>query len=121
MPDRFTVNLNFRFAPDRSPEDAAAHVRSLAPAGTTVEIVDLAPAAPARADAPLLRRFIDSNGLETRAKQAWTDVAQFAALGVPAANFGPGLSELAHTREERVPIANLVRAHDALAAFLDGR
>ena len=53
VPDRFTVNLNFRFAPDRSPEDAAAHVRSLAPAGTTVEIVDLAPAAPARADAPL--------------------------------------------------------------------
>ncbi len=121
VPDRFTVNLNFRFAPDRSPEDAAAHVRSLAPAGSTVEIVDLAPAAPARADAPLLRRFIESNALDTRAKQAWTDVAQFAQHGVPAANFGPGLSELAHTREERVPIVNLVRAHDALAAFLDGR
>jgi succinyl-diaminopimelate desuccinylase len=121
VPDRFTVNLNFRFAPDRSPEDAVAHVRSLAPAGTTVEIVDLAPAAPARADAPLLRRFIESNALNTRAKQAWTDVAQFAQHGVPAANFGPGLPELAHTREERVPIANLVRAHDALAVLLDGR
>ncbi len=121
LPDRFALNLNFRFAPDRSPEDAAAHVRSLAPQGTTVEIVDLSPAAPARVDAPALRRFVESGGLSTRAKQAWTDVAQFAQRGVPAANFGPGIPELAHARDERVPVANLVRCHDALAAFLDGR
>ena len=81
VPDLCTVNVNFRFAPDRSPEDAEAHLRSLLPEGATVEIADLAPAAPARADAPLLARLIEDEGLEAGAKQAWTDVAQFAERG----------------------------------------
>lgn len=118
VPDRFTVTLNFRFAPDRSEAEAEAALRAEMPAGTTVEIVDSAPAAPARADAPALRALMDRYHLSARAKQAWTDAAQFAALGVPAANFGPGLPALAHTRDERVPVANLVRCYEVLADYL---
>jgi succinyl-diaminopimelate desuccinylase len=118
VPDRFTLNVNFRFAPDRSEAEAREHLRSLVPDGTEVEITDSAPGAPARSDAPLLQRFIREAGLEARAKQAWTDVAQFAGRGVPAANFGPGIPELAHRRDESVPVANLVRAYQVLAAFL---
>jgi succinyl-diaminopimelate desuccinylase len=119
IPDRFDLNVNFRFAPDRTPSQAEDHVRSLVPEGAEVVITDSAPAASARADAPLLKRFIREGGLDARAKQAWTDAAQFAQHGVPAANFGPGVPELAHRRDESVPVANLVRSYEVLASFLE--
>ncbi len=118
IPDRFTVNVNLRFAPDRAPEAAERYLRSLVPAGATVEITDLAPAAPPRIEAPLLTRLLVRSGLTARAKQAWTDVAQFAAHGVPAANLGPGDPELAHKQDERVRIPALVKCFDVLSDFL---
>jgi len=117
IPDAFTLNLNLRFPPDRTCAEAEAHLRSLVPEGVAVEITDLAPAAPARLDSPVLRELADRHGLESRAKQAWTDVAQFALHGVPAANFGPGVPELAHRVDERVPEENLVRSFEVLAEF----
>jgi succinyl-diaminopimelate desuccinylase len=118
VPDRFTLNLNLRFAPDRTPEAAEHYLRSLVPAGASVEITDVAPAAPPRLEAPLLTSFLVRSGITARAKQAWTDVAQFAAHGVPAANFGPGDPELAHKTEERVRVEALVRSLDVLRAFV---
>ncbi len=118
VPDRFTLNVNLRFAPDRSPEEAEAYVRSILPNGVSVEIADLAPAAPARTESPWVRRLVKEERLPARAKQAWTDVAQFALRGVPAANLGPGVPELAHKRDESVPVENLVRAHEILGRLL---
>jgi succinyl-diaminopimelate desuccinylase len=118
IPDRFTVNVNFRFAPDRTLDDAEEYVRSIVPKDASVEIVDAAPAAPPQADTPLLKRLIEDFSLEIGAKQGWTDVAQFAEMGVPAANFGPGIPELAHKRDELVPIKNLVKSYELLAVFL---
>ncbi len=118
IPDRFVLNVNFRFAPDRTSQDAERHIRTVLSGADEVEITDLAPAAPARADAPFFERFTRDQGITARAKQAWTDVAQFAAHGVPAANFGPGLPELAHKRDERIPIANLERCHAVMRAVL---
>jgi hypothetical protein len=43
-------------------------------------------------------------------KQAWTDVARFAEVGVPALNYGPGLTAQAHQRGEYVPVDALVDA-----------
>ena len=118
IPDRFTVNVNFRFAPDRTPDKAEEYLRSIVPKDATVEITDRAPSAPAHDEAPLLKQLIAGQGLDSRAKQAWTDVAQFAERGVPAANFGPGIPELAHRRDESVPVSNLVRSYEVLADFL---
>ena len=67
-------------------------------------------------DAPLYRHLLTRTGLARSAKQAWTDVARFTALGVPALNWGPGDPRLAHTKEEWVDAAEADRV---LAAMLD--
>lgn len=123
VPDRASVNVNLRFAPDRSSEEAEAHLREvLAPAlgpDDVVEVLDLAPAAAPSLDHPLLRSLIDRNALEVRSKLGWTDVARFASHGIPACNFGPGEPTLAHTAEERVERASIESTHAALLDLLE--
>lgn len=104
VPDEAVVVINHRFAPDRSLTEAEAHVRELlAPHledGDTVELVDAAPAAAPGLGHPLLARLCALSGGEVAAKLGWTDVARFAEHGVPAVNFGPGDSTVAHTAGE---------------------
>jgi len=118
VPDVFTCNVNRRFAPTRTPEEAVAELCALAPPGVEVEVVDVSPGAPPATGHPLIAEFLDRFALERRAKQAWTDVAQFAQRGVPALNFGPGVPETAHRPDESVPLANLDRALAVLRDFL---
>jgi len=122
VPDRAVVTLNHRFAPDRTVEEAVAHVRAVvAPhldEGDEVTVVDSAPAAPPAVDHPLLARVVEAHGLEVRARLGWTDVARFAALGVPAANLGPGDATLAHTAEERVARGPIEACHTVLVDLL---
>jgi succinyl-diaminopimelate desuccinylase len=122
VPDEVEVLINHRFAPDRSPEQAEAHVREVvAPFlddGDLVEVVDAAAGAAPGLAHPLLRTLIDRDALAVRAKLGWTDVAFFAARGVPAANFGPGDSEVAHTAGEWVSRAQIDRVHAALRGLL---
>ena len=54
-------------------------------------------------------------------KQAWTNVADFAARGLDAVNFGPGATRYAHAVDERIEIAALARNFEALQQFLSGR
>lgn len=106
VPDRAVVTVNHRFAPDRSPAEAEAFVRAtLAPAlepGDEVELTDMSVGAMPGLDNPLLAAFVGRANLPVHAKLGWTDVARFAEHGIPAANFGPGDSQLAHTADERV-------------------
>jgi succinyl-diaminopimelate desuccinylase len=121
VPDRAVVELNHRFAPDRDPEAAEGHLRELlAPLlgdGDEIEVVDVAAGAAPGLDHPLLRSLVE-RGLEVRAKLGWTDVARFAARGVPACNLGPGEPTLAHTPEERVDRASIEATHAALLDLL---
>jgi succinyl-diaminopimelate desuccinylase len=117
VPDECAVTVNFRFAPDRSEEQAADHVREvLAPYDVT--ITDSAPAAPPGLSAPAAREFVDAVGTPPVAKLGWTDVARFAALGIPALNYGPGDPNLAHTRDEYVDVALIDACEAALRAYL---
>jgi len=119
VPDRCTLNLNFRFGPDRTLEDAADEVRRLAlEFGATAELTDLSPACPAYADHPLVRRLIERTGAAVEPKQAWTDVARLSAAGVPAVNFGPGATAQAHQTGEWVETDAIARCYRALEGFL---
>ncbi|MCZ7525271.1 MAG: succinyl-diaminopimelate desuccinylase [Acidimicrobiia bacterium] len=119
VPDRAVLTVNHRFAPDRTPEEALAHVAGVLADADALEVVDLAPAAPPALDHPLLAALLDRHRLTVRAKLGWTDVARFAALGVPAVNLGPGDPGVAHTAEEHVTRADVERAHAVLRDLLE--
>ncbi|MFD1720230.1 succinyl-diaminopimelate desuccinylase [Amnibacterium endophyticum] len=119
IPDECMVHVNHRFAPSRSAEEAVAHIRELFE-GYDVRIVDLAQGARPGLDVPVARAFVDAVGAEPRPKFGWTDVARFAALGVPAVNYGPGDPMLAHADDERVPIAQIHAVEAGLRAWLTG-
>jgi succinyl-diaminopimelate desuccinylase len=119
IPDACTVVVNFRFAPDRTEVQALEHVQqALAPYDVT--LLDSAPGALPGLTAPAAAHFIAAVGEKPMAKYGWTDVARFAALGIPAVNFGPGDPNLAHTREESVEIALIGRCADVLRRYLTG-
>ena len=118
VPDRASVTINHRFAPDRDGDAAVAHIRQLAAAADEVEILDLAPGAPPALDHPLLARL--ARGREVRAKLGWTDVARMYEHGIPACNFGPGDPTIAHTRDEHVHRSEIEAVHAALLDVLTG-
>ncbi|MCW2638151.1 MAG: succinyl-diaminopimelate desuccinylase [Dactylosporangium sp.] len=117
IPDECQVEINYRFAPDRTEAEAAAHVQDLF-ADFAVEITDSAPAAMPGLSAAIAKEFLDVVGQPPQAKLGWTDVARFAALGVPALNFGPGDPNLAHKREERVEISKIRAGAGVLRRWL---
>jgi len=118
VPDEATVVINHRFAPDRSGEEALAHVREVvAPVmddGDGFVVTDLSESARPGLSDPLIESLIARNGLEVRAKLGWTDVAFFAERGVPASNFGPGEATVAHTQGEYLERAQLQATFAAL-------
>jgi succinyl-diaminopimelate desuccinylase len=126
VPDRFTVNVNLRFAPSRDLATAEQELREeiaalVGPdADCTVEIVDRAPPAPPRREDPAVSAFVTRVGAAIAGKQAWTDVARFTQRGVPALNFGPGATAQAHQRGEWIAVDALGDAHRRLADFLAG-
>jgi succinyl-diaminopimelate desuccinylase len=109
IPDECVVTVNYRFAPDRSEQQAAAHVREVFD-GFEVEVTDSAPAARPGLTRPAAAEFARVVGGTPTGKQGWTDVARFAGLGVPAVNFGPGDARLAHTRGEYVELERIAQA-----------
>ncbi len=119
IPDLCEVEVNYRFAPSRSTDEAVAHVREVF-AGFEIEVVDLAGGARPGLDAPLAQEFVAAVGAEPRPKYGWTDVARFSALGVPAVNYGPGDPSLAHHDDERVPVAQIQAVESGLRAWLSG-
>ncbi|CAG7601160.1 succinyl-diaminopimelate desuccinylase [Leucobacter soli] len=118
IPDRCDIEVNYRFAPSRSADEAVAFVRDFFSDADEVEIVDLAPGARPGLDAELAQALVRAVGAPPRAKVGWTDVSRFSALGIPAVNLGPGDPSLAHADDERVPVAQIERTHLALGRWL---
>jgi succinyl-diaminopimelate desuccinylase len=119
VPDECVVTVNYRFAPDRTGAQAAQYVRSLFSAWP-VEVLDVADGARPGLGQPAAAEFIAAVGGTPRPKLGWTDVARFSALGIPAVNYGPGVSEIAHTPGEYVEIGKIAECESRLRAWLDG-
>jgi succinyl-diaminopimelate desuccinylase len=116
IPDRVEVGLNYRYAPGREPAEAEERLRALV--GGEVEITANSPPAHVATDSELVDRLRRAGDLAVEPKQAWTPVAEFAAEGLDAVNFGPGATRYAHRRDEQVEIAELERTFETLQRFL---
>lgn len=108
IPDQAVVEVNYRFAPDKTPDDAERYVRELL-IGFEVERTDAAAGARPGLNHPAAAAFVAAVGGDPKPKYGWTDVARFSALGIPSVNFGPGDALLAHSDNEHVR-ADAVRA-----------
>lgn len=117
IPDLCEVEVNYRFAPGQSGEQAQQHVREVFE-GFEVEVVDLAEGARPGLDDPLAQEFVAAVGSTPKPKYGWTDVARFSALGIPAVNYGPGDPMLAHHDQERVSMAQIEDVERGLRAWL---
>jgi succinyl-diaminopimelate desuccinylase len=119
LPDECRVSVNYRFAPDRTEEEALAHMREVF-AGFEIEVSDSAPSAMPGLTVPAAAAFVAAVGGTVNPKFGWTDVARFTVLGVPAVNFGPGDPHLAHKADEFVPLAQIRSVEAQLRGWLGG-
>ena len=117
IPDRARAQVNFRYAPGRTPEDAEARLRAVCAPHGELTIDSNAPSGAVPAPGAVLER-LRGHDLGWEPKQAWTPVAEFAAVGVPAVNFGPGEPRFAHRRDEQVAVDALARSYDVLEQVL---
>lgn len=117
IPDECVVEVNYRFAPDRNPEQAEAFVRQTFH-GHDVTITDCAPGALPGLDRPAAKAFAEAVGGDVHPKFGWTDVAQFTQLGIPAVNYGPGDPLFAHKQDEHVHIDQIESCERLLKEWL---
>ncbi|MFM6974869.1 MAG: succinyl-diaminopimelate desuccinylase, partial [Agromyces sp.] len=117
IPDEAVVELNYRFAPNRSASAAISELRAMFPE-YDLTITDQADGARPGLDAVIAAEFVAAVGAPAQPKYGWTDVARFSALGIPAVNFGPGNPSLAHADDERVQISELRTTEAALREWL---
>jgi succinyl-diaminopimelate desuccinylase len=120
IPDVCTVTVNYRYAPDRTGDEALAHVRKVfADCGVAEFVVDdhSAGALPGLGH-PAAAAFVEAVGGTPKPKFGWTDVSRFSALGVPAVNYGPGEPSLAHKRDEHVDTAQILACEERLRTWL---
>jgi succinyl-diaminopimelate desuccinylase len=118
IPSRFDLNVNYRFSPDRTLEEAVERLRELCAPADVFEVADSAPAAYPEVSHPLFQVLAETAAASVSHKQGWTDVAQLAARGIPAVNFGPGETALAHKPGESIDLTDLDWAYQALAVVL---
>lgn len=117
IPDECMVHINYRFAPNKSADEAIAHLTDLF-GEWDITVVDRAEGARPGLDAPLAKRFLTALGVPALPKYGWTDVARFSALGIPAVNYGPGDPLRAHADDERVAVAEIEDCERGLRAWL---
>lgn len=118
IPDAFELNLNHRFSPDKTLQQAQAEVEALVRDRARIEWRDLSPAALPHAHHPLVEGLKTAGVEGVEPKQAWTDVAQFAQHGIAAVNLGPGVNSQAHQRNEWTSLTKLERGRMIFATWL---
>ncbi len=123
VPDSFELNLNFRFAPDRTLAQAESwlirFVDEASGGRATLTIHDRAPAGPVDAEHPAVRHYLAHTGVAVQPKLGWTDVARLSLRGIPCVNHGPGLAAQAHQAQEHTDLAPLLGTYGRLRALLE--
>lgn len=118
IPGRFELNVNYRFSPDRTTDEAIERLRAECEVADEFEVADAAPAAYPEVSHPLFQDLVVAAGGVVSHKQGWTDVAQLAERGIPGINFGPGETGLAHKPGESILLDDLEWAYGALRQTL---
>jgi succinyl-diaminopimelate desuccinylase len=118
IPDEVVCRVNFRYAPNRTPASAEAELRELLDGGSSLDIVGNSMPARVATDNRLVDRLRVASSAPVEPKQAWTNVAEFSAVGIDAINFGPGAPEYAHSPDELVDIEALTKSLDSLQRFM---
>lgn len=121
VPDEADLNVNYRFAPGRTPEEAFAELRELVGEECRIQATDLSPAGRPHASDPYVQHLMTCGVSGVRSKQAWTDVARFDAIGVPGVNLGPGTAAQAHQPNEYTELHRLVEGYSILERFFTRR
>lgn len=119
IPDTAVIEVNYRYAPSTSAEQAQDHVREVFD-GYLVEFTDNAPGAMPGLERAALADLVSRVNGQVAPKFGWTDVARFSAMGVPAVNLGPGDPGLAHSRNEFVPVSQLRKCEETVFGWLRG-
>ena len=118
IPDEVVCHVNYRYAPNRSPASAESELQELIGGASSVDIIGNAPPARVAIDSKLVDKLRAASSAPLEAKQAWTNVAEFSAIGIDAINFGPGAPEYAHRPDEMVAMDALTKCFDSLQRFI---
>lgn len=124
VPDEAVLRVNFRFAPNRSADEAMAHFRQVlgldefAAEDLTVNVEDVSPGALPGLHAAAAKELVAVAGDVVKPKFGWTDVARFSALGIPAVNFGPGDPAYCHKKDEQIPVECITALWEDLRRYL---
>ncbi len=121
VPESFDVNVNYRFAPGKSVQQAQDEVRAFVAGRAAVTFTDVAPSGAVCAQNSYFQKLVELSGRPAEAKQAWTDVARFSELGIDAVNFGPGETAQAHQRDESASVEALGAALEVLRRLVQER
>ena len=113
LPDSIAFNINYRYLPTKSVDEIRTFIQDLCCEADEVNILGIYPGAIPAYDHPLVE-IAKSKGLSILPKVAWTDVARFFALGIPALNCGPGLVEMCHRADEHLSIKLLNSTYELL-------
>ncbi|WP_049190046.1 succinyl-diaminopimelate desuccinylase [Corynebacterium sp. 212_CJEI] len=124
LPDEAVLRVNFRFAPNRSADEAMAHFREVlgldefAAEDLTVDVEDASPGALPGLHAAAAKELVAVASDVVKPKFGWTDVARFSALGIPAVNFGPGDPAYCHKKDEQIPVECITALWEDLRRYL---
>ncbi|KAA9224132.1 succinyl-diaminopimelate desuccinylase [Corynebacterium amycolatum] len=124
LPDEAVLRVNFRFAPNRSADEAMAHFREVlgldefAPEDLTVDVEDVSPGALPGLHAAAAKELVAVAGDVVKPKFGWTDVARFSALGIPAVNFGPGDPAYCHKKDEQILVECITALWEDVRRYL---
>jgi putative selenium metabolism hydrolase len=132
VPSGCTIRVDRRFVREETPDSCRSEIEELVArvaaehgARATVELVNVYPLMATDGDEPIVAAAVaaveEATG-RTPSLKAWqfgVNATFMNAAGIPSVGVGPGDERLAHTPEERVPVAHVLQACRAYALLIE--